>query len=233
MKERGLVRKIYLEKTIQKVEKKVKLLGVNCKYNVIDLLNYRLILSIAIFILCLIFSSMGYLLAPILVVVFHYGSEYFVLDYPIKRRTKKLEEEAIFFFEVLSLTLESGRNLVASLSLTSKNIDNELSLEFRKALSEMKVGHSFAECMNHLKARIPSETINNAILNIVQASVFGNDINESLNNQLDFLREKRLLEVKSEIGKLPTKISIISVVFFIPIILFVILAPVFIDFIMK
>ena len=41
------------------------------------------------------------------------------------------------------------------------------------------------------------------------------------------------MEVKSEIGKLPTKISIISVVFFIPIILMVILAPVLVDLIMK
>ena len=81
-----------------------------------------------------------------------------------------------------------------------------------------------------MKQRIPSDTINNALLNIVQSSIFGNNIEESLNNQLDFLRDKRILEVKSQIGKLPTKISIISVIFFIPIILIVILAPVVIDF---
>ena len=97
----------------------------------------------------------------------------------------------------------------------------------------MNLGKSFAEAIQDMKARIPSDTINNALLNIVQASVFGNNIGESLNNQLDFLRDKRLLEVKSEIGKLPTKISIISVVFFIPIILLVILSPVFIDFVLK
>ena len=81
-----------------------------------------------------------------------------------------------------------------------------------------------------MKQRIPSDTINNALLNIVQSSIFGNNIEESLNNQLDFLRDKRILEVKSQIGKLPTKISILSVLFFIPIILIVILAPVVIDF---
>lgn len=231
MNERSLVRRIYTEKTIKKVEKKIKLLGINCKYNVIDLLNLRLLIGIAIFVLLLIFNKNGYILAPITVILFHYLSEYIVLDYPIKKRRKKLEEEAIFFFEVLSLTMESGRNLTKGLLLTSKNIDSELSQEFKKSLEEMSLGKSFSECLNSMKERIPSDTINNAILNIVQSSIFGNNIEESLNNQLDFLRDKHLMEVKSEIGKLPTKISIISVLFFIPIILMVILSPVLVDLI--
>ena len=229
MNERSLVRRIYTEKTIKKVEKKIKLLGINCKYNVIDLLNLRLLIGIAIFVLLLIFNKNGYILAPITVILFHYLSEYIVLDYPIKKRRKKLEEEAIFFFEVLSLTMESGRNLTKGLLLTSKNIDSELSQEFKKSLEEMSLGKSFSECLNSMKERIPSDTINNAILNIVQSSIFGNNIEESLNNQLDFLRDKHLMEVKSEIGKLPTKISIISVLFFIPIILMVNLSPVLVD----
>ena len=149
----------------------------------------------------------------------------------IKKREKKLEEEAIFFFEVLSLTLESGRNLTLSLQITSRNIDSELSEEFQKSLQEMSLGKSFQEAITDMKERIPSDTINNALLNIVQSSIFGNNIEESLNNQLDFLRDKRLLDIKSQIGKLQTKISIISVLFFIPIILLVILAPVLIDLI--
>jgi len=233
MKGKSLVRKIYLESTILKIEKKIKLLGINCKYEAMDLLNYRLLICLFSFFVLLIFHQDGYILAPLSVVLIHFLSEYFILDLPIKKRTRKLEEEAIFFFEVLSLTLESGRNLNLALTITAKNIDSELSLEFQKSLNEMKLGKSFSEAITGMKERIPSDTINNALLNIVQANVFGNNIGESLNNQLDFLRDKRLLEVKSEIGKLPTKISIISVVFFIPIILLVILAPVFIEFVLK
>ena len=233
MKERSLVRRIYLDSTIKKVEKKIKLLGIHCNYDAQDLLNMRLLASLFLFVVLIIFNKNGYILAPIAVIVFHYLSEYLILDLPIKKRTRKLEEEAIFFFEVLSLTLESGRNLTPALSITAKNVESELAEEFRKSLSEMKLGKSFPEAMTSMKERIPSDTINNAILNIVQASVFGNNIQESLNNQLDFLRDKRLLEIKSEIGKLPTKISIISVVFFIPIILLVILAPVLIEFLMR
>ena len=39
MEQKSLVRRIYSEKTIQKIEKKIKLLGLNCHYKAIDLLN--------------------------------------------------------------------------------------------------------------------------------------------------------------------------------------------------
>ncbi len=228
--ERSLVRKIYLERTIEKIERKIKLLGIYCKYDAIDLLNYRLLLSIAIFTIGIITLESGYVIAPLATLIFYIGSEYLVLDIPIKKRGKKLEEEAVFFFEVLALTIESGRNLNAALEITATNIDNELSAEFKKSLAEIRLGKSFAESITDMKSRIPSDAINNALLNITQSSIFGNSILESLNNQLDYLREKRLLEVKSEISKLPTKISAISVVFFIPIMLLVILTPVILEF---
>ena len=52
----NLIRKIYQDKTINKITKKVKLLGVDCKYDVIDLLNKRVISSLALFFIILIFQ---------------------------------------------------------------------------------------------------------------------------------------------------------------------------------
>lgn len=230
-RERSLVRRIYPEKTIKRIEEKIKLLGVNCKYTVNELLNLRLILSITIFIFALLYFKHGYIISPVLTVFFYFISEYILLDIPIKKRGRKLEREAIFFFEVLALTLESGRNLNIALQITSQNIESELSKEFQKSLKEIRLGKSFTECIIDMKKRIPSDTINNTLLNITQSSILGNSILESLNNQLDFLREKRLLEIKAEIAKLPTKISVISVLFFIPIMLLIILSPVILEFI--
>ena len=233
MNQKHLIYKIYSEKTINRIENKIKLLGVNCEYNSIDLLNYRLLISIAIFAIFLIFSDKGYIFGPIFTLLFYIASEYLVLDYQIKKRAKKLEDEAVFFFEVLNLSLESGRNLKAALDMTTHNIDNEISLEFKKTLNEVKLGKSFTESLNSMKERIPSDAINNILLSLTQSSIFGNSITETLTNQLDFLREKKLLDIKAEITKLPTKISVISVIFFIPLILLLILSPVIIEFLSK
>ena len=103
---------------------------------------------------------------------------------------------------MLSLTLESDQNLNIALETTASNIDNELSHEFRKSLAEIRLGKSFTESINDMKKRIPSAAINNALLNITQSSIFGNSILESLNNQLDYLREKQILEIKAEDNKI-------------------------------
>ena len=225
----NLIRKIYQDKTINKITKKVKLLGVDCKYDVIDLLNKRVISSLALFFIILIFSSKGYIYGPIITIIYYFCIEYLFLDYKIKQRDSKLDYEALYFFEVLALTLESGRNLKASLEMTADSIDNSLSREFKKCINEVNLGKSLTEALNDMKERIPSQTINNVILNITQSNIFGNSIVDSLYNQIDYLRENKVLEVKAKISKLPVKISAISVIFFIPIMLLIILSPVILN----
>ena len=84
-----------------------------------------------------------------------------------------------------------------------------------------------------MKDRIPSEAINTVILNIKESSKFGNNIIDSLNNQIDYLRDKKILNIRATINKMPIKISVISVLFIIPIILLIMLGPVLINFISR
>ncbi len=225
--------KIYREKTINKIDQKIKLSGVKNTIKATSFLNIRLILTIIIFITILLCFKHGYFLAPICSILFYFLFEYFLLDYQIKKRTIRLEKEALFFFEVLALTLESGRSLKHALDLTIANIDSELSLEFKKTLSEVTLGKSLKEALQDMKKRIPSEAINNNILNMIESHNFGNSITDSMYNEINFLRDKRLLDVKAEIGKLPTKVSVISVIFFVPIMMLIILAPVIINYLTK
>ena len=222
--------KIYPKKTLERLEAKIKLLGEHHSFNALFILNFRILISLILFIVLLLFSNMGYILGPVVAILFYLFSEKILLDYPIKKRAKKLEKEALFFFEILLLTLESGRNLAASLNLTTSNIDSELSFEFRKTLAEVKLGKSLNKALNDMKKRIPSEAINNAILNMVESNIFGSSIIDSMTNQIDFLREKQMLDVKAKINQLPTKVSVVSAIFFIPIMLLIILAPVLLDY---
>ena len=229
MKRNSLVRKIYKNETINKINKKIKLLGVNCHYNAIDFLNIRLVLGLIIFGLVLVVSEYGYILAPLITIVFHYGMEYVCLDSKIKKRKNRLEDEALFFFEVLALTIESGRNLKGALDMTASNVKGELGDEFKKTLSEVGLGKSLVEALKDMKQRIPSEHVNNVILNITESCIFGNNIVDSLYNQVDYLREKKLLDVKATIAKMPIKISVVSVIFFVPLMMLIILSPIVIQ----
>jgi len=229
----SLIIKLYRVKTVKKVEDKIKLLGVSGKFSTLTFLNIQFFLSILVFLITLFMSDIGYVLAPILALLTYNLIRFVALDYPIIKRGRRLEKEAIFFFEILALTLESGRTLKHALDLTVTNIDSELSKEFRQALAEVRLGKSLNESLESLKLRIPSEAINNTILNIMQSSSYGNSVVDSIYHQIDYLRDKQILDVKAEIAKLPTKVSIISVIFFVPIMLLIILAPVLINFLLK
>lgn len=224
----NLIKKLYSRSDIENIESKISLLG-DTKWDAITFMNMRLFTSLLVFLFVLYVSESGYIYAPIISVAYFYLFYYVFITNPIKVRGKKLDREALYFFEILTLTIESGRNLETALEIAVFNVDSELSNEFKKTLFEVKFGKSLIEALEDTKKRIPSETINNIILNITQTNVFGNSIVETMYNQIDFLRDKQVLEIKGEISKIPNKISIISVLFVLPLIMLLVLGPFVID----
>lgn len=222
--------KVYSQSAIEKYQKKINLLGYKDTYDATIFLNIRLVSSILLFFVLLYFLEIGYIIAPICTALYFIFLPKFFIDKKIEKRTIKLDKEAMYFFEVLTLSLETGRNLKTALELTADNVDSELSDEFKKTLEEVKYGKGLNEALDNLKLRIPSDTINNIILNISQSNIFGNSIVETMYNQIDYIRDKRIMYTKSVINKIPLRVSIISVVFFIPLLLLLILSPVIIDY---
>ena len=226
----GFIRKIYTDLSIKKIDAKVKQLG-KTKWTAVSFQNFRVITTAIIAIFVLYVTDLGYVFGPIAGIVWYYLSYYAFLEVPVEKRGRKLNKEALDFFEILTLTLESGRNLENSIEIAALNVHSELSDEFKRALVEVKLGKSLMEALEDMKARIPSETINNILLNITQTEVFGNNILATMYNQIEFLREKEILEIKGQINKIPNKISIISVLFILPLIMLIILGPYLIKFI--
>ena len=228
--DRELSKKIYDKKTIDKIDKKILLLG-SSKLNAVSFLNKRLISSVIIFIASLYIFKYGYIIAPLITIIYYYLFEKVSLDDKLKQRKIKLEDEAIYFFEVLSLSLETGRNLEEAITVTIESVDSEISNEFKNMLREIKFGKSLNESLTDMQKRIPSEEINNIILSLTESNIFGSSIISNISNQIEYLREKRRLEMKAEISKLPIKISVVSVFFFIPLILLIIIGPVILSYV--
>ena len=226
----NIVRKIYRYRRIKAVQDELDMLGDRAKMNAITFYNFRHLTTLIVFLLVLYNTKLGYVTAPMAMLIYYYLFYYVFITRPKKERIRTLDHDALYFFEILTLTLESGRNLENSLEITVMNVDAELSREFKKALVEVKFGKSLLEALEDMKKRIPSETVNNIILNITQTNVFGNSILETMYHQIDFLRDKQTLEIKGEINKIPNKISIISVIFVVPLILLMILGPFIIEF---
>lgn len=227
------IKRIYSKRSLNRIDRKITSLGSNSKLNVNKFLNYKMIILIFTFIFSLMYFDFGYILAPVLSITIYILYDYYFLDYQIKKRANNLEHDAIFFFEVLALTLQSERNLKLCLQSTSDAIDSDLSNEFKVALREVKLGKSLTEALEELKNRVPSKTVKNVILSIIESNVYGNSLVDSINNQIEYLTDKRILAIKGKINKMPTKISVVSVLLFIPLIMLLILGPVIINYFFK
>ena len=229
-KRKDFSRRIFNQNKLDKLDNKIKKLGIYNKIEATKFMSLRLFSSIVIFFVVLYISDFGYIVAPIVTLLYYYLFERVLIDERIKKRCSKLEQEAMYFFEVLTLSLETGRNLEEAINVTIKNVDSELSDEFKNAIREIKFGKSLTESLNDMQANIPSDSINNLILTLTQADLYGNSIIESLYSQIDYLREKKKLEMKAVISKVPIKVSVISVLFFVPLVLLIILAPILLNY---
>lgn len=232
-KNKSFINKIYRKKSIDKIKRKVDLFGVSKKFDEYYFMKLRLLSSFIMFLFSIMMFNNGVLVAPIFTSVWYFAFGYLMLDYPLKKREEKLNREAYYYFEVLTLALESGRNLENAIKMACKYIDSEISSEFQETLKEVNFGKSLMESLKLMNRRIPSLTINNIILNMEQSSMFGNSIIETMHNQLDFLKDKQVMDIKEQINKIPNKISIVSVLIFIPLILLIILGPVLVRYIVN
>ena len=103
MKNKEISKKIYNQRVINKINNKIKLLGISSKLTTEKFLIIRLTTTIIIFLFILINYKYGYILSIIVSIIYYFLLEKIVLDSKIKKRRKKLDIEAIYFFEVLGV----------------------------------------------------------------------------------------------------------------------------------
>ena len=131
---KSFINRIYREKDIKKIDAKINQFGVSKKFTTEYFMNFRLFTSIIVFVVLFIFADFGALIAPVATVLWYILVGYFMIDKPLKKRERKLDNEAYYYFEVLTLALESGRNLENAIKMACKYIDSEISSEFKDTL---------------------------------------------------------------------------------------------------
>lgn len=201
-----------MKKMTKRLQKKLDLLGLG-KVNAKTIIIFRFVSSIILFLILLFVSKVGYVLAPIITIIYYFLVEYLFIDLGIYYRGLKLEEDALEFFNVFSLSLKGGRNVKKAIALTTDVVDNDLSLEFKRVLNDLKVGKSLEEALLLLEGRIPSEGINNILINIREANRFGNDISDSIDKQLSLINDKQEKRIIKGYRVVPLYLTIISISF--------------------
>ncbi len=204
----------------KRIDRKLKYLGLNMNSNIFVII--RLVSSLILLFVFLL-SDYGYIVSPIISIVYYITIELIILDCSIYRRKNELENDAIEFFDFLNICLKNDRNLKKAISYTTCIIDSSLSLEFKNVLYDIKIGKSMDEALNSLKQRIPSTLINNIIVTISESNRLGNDVSKSINEQVKYLEDKKNNKVLSFYKSIPLKLGISSIIFIVFVLLFFVL----------
>ena len=92
-------------------------------------------------------------------------------------------------------------------------------------LSEMELGLSRREALQHLRARTDIPDLNGFVLALLQADALGMPMTRVLQTQADEMRRRRRGRVREAAAKLPVKILFPLIIFILPALFIVIMGP--------
>jgi len=195
----------------RRIEKKINY--ANLKIKPMAFIYLRLLFVLIVFALSLVASKYGYIIAPLCSIVFYYLLEYVVLDKNIINRMEKLEKDALEFFPIFLMIFKSVKNVKNALEKCNEIVDNDLSKEFDLVLADINLGKSLDESLLNMNKKIPSIMVSNIITDLTESNRLGNSINESINLQLDLIKEKIRKDYLTDLRIVPFRITIMFIIF--------------------
>ena len=118
-----------------------------------------------------------------------------VPDSTLNRRSKSVRRRSCGrlsdTLDLLTISVEAGLSLNASIAQVVQNVPGVLSAEFARMLQEIQLGVPRSEAFRHLADRTDVEELNAFALAMIQADVFGVSIASVLRTQAQQLRIKR------------------------------------------
>ena len=127
--------------------------------------------------------------------------------------------------DLLTISVEAGLSLNASISQVVQNVPGVLSQEFARMLQEIQLGVPRSDAFRHLAERTDVDELNAFALAMIQADVFGVSIAGVLRTQAETLRIKRRQRAEAKAQQIPVKIVFPLILCVLPALFVVIVGP--------
>jgi len=165
------------------------------------------------------------LLFPAVMLVVGYILPGVWLGQKISQRKRSILKALPDAIDLLSISVEAGLGFDQALSRVAVKWDNELSWEFQRTLSEIRVGKSRREALKELASRTGVDDLSTFVTSIVQADQLGVSITQVLRIQSAQLRQRRRQRAEEQAHKAPIKMLFPMVFLIFPAIYVIILGP--------
>lgn len=147
------------------------------------------------------------------------------LSRKIKDRQKEIQLALPDAIDLLTISVEAGLGFDPALQRVTEKWDNELTREFQRMLSEVRMGKSRREALREMSNRVNVDDLNVFIASIVQADQLGVSISQVLRVQSKQMRMRRRQRAEEKAHKAPIKMLFPMILLIFPAMYVVILGP--------
>src|SRR3954447_26900330 len=149
--------------------------------------------------------------------------------------TRQVEHRAGFpdFMDLLVVCADAGLSMEAALDRVGRELADSyrsLSANIHMATLEMRAGRTLSETLEHLADRLGLEEARSFATLLQQSEKLGSSLTEALRVYSDDMRHQRLSRAEEKAYSLPAKLSVPLTLCVFPVVIVVILLPVYVRF---
>ena len=160
------------------------------------------------------------------------GLGYYLPKYWITKRVQKREEAITDGFpdalDLMLVCVEAGQSLDQAIIRVAKEIRTSfeaLADEFEIVAYEMKAGKDKVKVLKDFGERCGVQDVNSFVTVLIQSATFGTSIAEALRVYAEEMRDKRVMRAEEKANKLPTKLTLATMMFCVPPLLIILIGP--------
>ena len=162
---------------------------------------------------------------------------YFAPSFYVNRRiaTRTTEHRAGFpdFMDLLVVCADAGLSMEAALDRVGRELSDSypsLSANVYMTTLEMRAGRTLSEALEHFGDRLGLEEARSFATLLQQSEELGSSLTDALRVYSDDMRHKRMSRAEEKAHSLPARLSIPLMICIFPVILIVIMLPVYVRF---
>jgi tight adherence protein C len=147
------------------------------------------------------------------------------LRWVTEKREREVDLALPDFLDRMSLGLDAGLSFQIALQRTAANFPGVLGEELRRMVRQLERGYSRPRALEELDERTPSQELRAFAAAVKQSERLGTSLARSFRVQTELLRARRRRRAQEASRRLPILIVFPLVVFFLPSLLIIYLAP--------
>ena len=157
---------------------------------------------------------------------------YYLPNYWVERRVQTRQEEITSGFpdslDLMLVCVEAGQSLdqgILRVSEETKASYPTLAEEFEIVASEMRAGKDRVSVLRDMGERCGVSDISSFVTVLIQSAKFGTSIADALRVYASEMRDKRVMRAEEKANKLPTQLTLGTMVFTVPPLLIILVGP--------